>query len=142
MLSCRSSPSFCALGRQPKRQVFWLCWDRYLTVQSAIRRVELCRALEFETDAALDEFRAKPTTWQVVDFWPAALRPCQLEVRRAAIRDAPSDLDRAIGNRQGAVFRCVGRKLVNNQRKKEGGLWLQHHRRSVGRHLCSVCRER
>ena len=116
MLSCGSILCSCTLGRQPERQVFWLRWDHYPTVKGASRRVELCLALKFETDAALDEFRAKPATWQVIDFWPAALRPCELEVRRAAIGDAPGDLDRAVGNRQGAVFRRVGREFVDYQR--------------------------
>src|SRR5204863_8254951 len=120
MLSCRSLGSSCTLG-QPERQVFWLRWDYYPTVQTAIRRFELCLALKFETDAALAEFRAQPAVWQLIDFWSAALLPCQLDSRRAAIRDAPADLDRALGNRQGAVFRCVGRTLVTYLRKEERG---------------------
>ena len=71
----------------------------YPTVETAIDYTEFCLALQFETNAAFDQFRAETALWQIVDFWPASLGPCQFEMRRIAPGDRPSHLYAPPGGR-------------------------------------------
>ena len=49
-------------------------------MSAAIANTELCFALQFETNAALDEFRTKAALRHAVYFWPASLDPNQFSV--------------------------------------------------------------
>ncbi len=77
-------------------------------MEIAIHRFQLRLALSFETNAALDKFRAEAMSWQLVNLWPAVLDPIQLESWGVVGRNGPRDLDPAAGDRQSAVFSRIG----------------------------------
>src|SRR5215469_18446899 len=125
-LTLLSSPS-----RRPVGQILWVGRDDNSTMEAAVDRLQLCLTLQFKTNAAFNEFRAKAGVSKAIDLWSTFLLPGELELRRPFTGDAPGNPDSSPGDRQSAVFGGVGRQLVNGQRDKQSGLGLQHHRRSA-----------
>ena len=59
-----------------------VCRDHYPALSLPSSALELRFTLQFETNAALDEFRTETAGKKSVDFWPALLSPGQLEPPR------------------------------------------------------------
>src|SRR6516162_5452639 len=100
-------------------------------MEASVNRFQLCLALQFETNTALDKFRAEARHPKPIDLWSSFLLPIDLELRRPVARDDPGDSNPALGNRKSAVFCGVGRELVKRQSDKQSGLGPEHDRRSA-----------
>ena len=110
-------------------------------METAIHHAEFRLAFQFETNAAFDQLRAETAFWQIADFCPALLGPCQLEMSRAAPGDRPSHVYATPGGRQGAVFGCIGREFVHNEGQKKGCLRFEHNRRPVHPRVGTIIRK-
>src|SRR5215831_1553381 len=73
--------------------------DNDPTVKTSVNRFELCLTLQFETNTALDKFRAKAGCPKSVDLWSTFFLPTDLQTRRLVACEDPRNRDPPPGNR-------------------------------------------
>src|SRR5262249_24715458 len=97
--SVMARPLLFVHSQRSNGQIFSVRRDNDPAAQASVNRFELCLTLQFETNAALDKFRAKPGHPKSVDFWSHFFMPTDLQARRPVARDDPRNRDPALGNR-------------------------------------------
>src|SRR6516162_10162703 len=77
----------------PESQILRVRRDCNPTVEASVNRFQLCLTLQFETNTALDKFRAKARRTKAINLWSTFLLPIDLELRRPVARDHPGHGD-------------------------------------------------
>ena len=91
-----------------------------------VTEVQRRLATQMVSQRLADHPRAEPAARGLGHRRAAALVPVDLQ--RAAVRDVPAQRQAPLRHRQRAVFACIGRQFVDNEREREVGMWLQLHR--------------